>query len=227
MKDFIINLICGSLGGIIGGVIVYYIQLENEKKKKKNHIKEKIEDCIKTIPQDFIYSIKIGMSMKKVEEIIGVPVFTNTIDENELFGSGSIININEYKFENCSLKIVHQKDILSAIIISSYSGSKIELIRPGSDVEMPIIGNFCVDFTFGDENIDSQIIHDISMRDSWFGIIEYHGRIGDYNYYCYYGKLQGIDDLENLQIDQFQGELIEAFGISSDSDLFKYYSSTF
>ncbi|MFV8268871.1 hypothetical protein ACNQGP_02910 [Flavobacterium sp. GT2N3] len=223
MKDFIINLICGSLGGLV----VYYIQIANEKKKKKNHIKERIEDSKKIIPQDFIYSIHIGMSMNKIEEIIGLPLFSHTIDENELFGNDLIININEYRFENCFIKIIHQNNQLSAIIISSYNDSKIELIKPDSELEKPIIGKFCVDGTFDNENESNEIIHEISMRDSWFGIIEYHGRFGGYNYYCYYGILQGIDDLENLKIEQFKGQIIEAFGLSSNPELFKYYSSTF
>jgi hypothetical protein len=221
MKDFIINLICGTLGGLV----VYYIQILNEKKKKKNHIKEKIENDKKTIPQDFIHSIHIGMSMNKIEEIIGLPLFTYTIDENELFGNDLIININEYRFENCFIKIIHQNNQLSAIIISSYCDAKIELIKPDSEIDKPIIGSFCVDVTFENEN--NEIIHEISMRDSWFGIIEYHGRIGGYNHYCYYGMLHGIDDFENLKIEQFKGEIIEAFGISSNPELFKYYSSTF
>lgn len=220
MKDFIINLICGSLGGLL----VYYIQIVNERKKKKNHIKEKIEDSKKIIPQDFIYSVHIGMSISKIEEIIGLPLFSYTIDENELFGNDLIVNINEYRFENCMIKIIHQNNQLSAIIISSYHNSKIELIKPDSESDNPIIGKFCIDGTFDNEN--NKIIHETSMRNSWFGIIEYHGRLGGYNYYCYYGMLHGIEDLENLKVEQFKGEIIEAFGLSSNPELFKYYSST-
>ena len=219
MKDFIINLICGSLGGLL----VYYIQIVNEKKRKKNYIKEKIEDSKKTIPQHFIYSVHIGMSMTKIEEIIGLPLFSYTIDENELFGNDLIVNVNEYRFENCLIKIIHQNSQLSAIIISSYHNSKIELIKLDSEIDKTIIGKFCIDGTFDNET--NEIIHEISMRDSWFGIIEYHGRFGGYNYYCYYGMLHGIEDLENLKIEQFKGEIIEAFGLSSNPELFKYYSS--
>ncbi|TDD77537.1 hypothetical protein [Flavobacterium caseinilyticum] len=217
MKDFIINLICGSLGGLL----VYYVQIVNEKNKKKNHIKEKIEDSKKTIPKDFIYSVHIGISMTKIEEIIGLPLFSHTIDENELFGNDLIVNINEYRFENCLITIIHQNSQLSAIIISSYQDSKIELIKPDAEIDRPILGKFCVDGTFDNEN--NEIIHEISIRDSWFGIIEYHGRFGGYN--CYYGMLHGIEDLENLKIEQFKGEIIEAFGLSSNPELFKYYSS--
>lgn len=223
MKDFVINLICGSLGGLI----VYYIQVINEKNKNKNHIKRNIEDSKRIIPQDFIHSISIGMSMKKIEEIIGLPLFSHTIDENELFGNDLIVNINEYRFANCFIKIIHQNNQLCAIIISSYIGSKIELIKPDSEFDNPIIGKFCVDGTFDNENDSNKIIHEISMRDSWFGIIEYHGRFGGYYFYCYYGVLQGIDDLENLKIEQFKGETVNAFGLSSNPELFKYYSSTF
>lgn len=102
MKDFVINLICGFLGGFF----VYYIQTRNEKNKRKNHIEEKLKDSRKIIPKDFIHSITIGMSMVKLEEFIGLPLFAYTIDENELFGNDLIVNINEYRFENCLIKIL-------------------------------------------------------------------------------------------------------------------------
>lgn len=222
MKEFITNLICGFLGGLL----VYYIQIRNEKNKRKNHIKEKLEDSIKIIPKDFIHSINIGMSMVKLEEFIGLPLFVYTIDENELFGNDLIVNINEYRFENCLVKILHQNNQLSAILISSYLDSKIEIIKYDSEIERPTIGNFCVDYTFESEN--NEIIHETTSRDSWFGIIEYHGRMGNYNHFCYYGvKFFGIDEAENLNIEKLKGSVIDGFGISSNPELFKYYSSTF
>ena len=222
MKEIITNLIIGILGGFIGGILVYFYQKRTEKVEKKNSLQNQLASEKKKLPNDFLNFINIGMSVQKINEIIGLPTYSYEIDDRELLIDGVKTNLNSYYFENCALKITHSNNQITSYILQSYPNSNIEFDMPNSDFEKTILGKFAVDSSFEEFK---KVIYESNYRESWFGIIMYFGRRGNYCDYCYYGDLLNYNkNYEDLEPNDFIGHLITAFGVSSDSRLFRYHS---
>jgi hypothetical protein len=222
MNETVLNLLIGIIGGFIGGVLVYLYQKRSESIENKNFVKNQIALSKKLLPNDFLNFIDIGMNMKKIDEFIGLPTYSYEIDDREILIDGLQTNLNSYYFENCSLKITHNDTQVTSYMLQSYNGSQIEFEMFDSDFEKTTLGNFAIDSSFEDVK---EIIYESNYRESWFGIIMYYGRRGNYYDYCYYGDLTSdIDSSTELKIKDLIGKLINAYGVSSDSRLFRYHS---
>ena len=222
MNETVLNLLIGIIGGFIGGVLVYLYQKRTENIETKNFVKNQIASSKKMLPNDFLSFIDIGMNMKKIDEFIGLPTYSYEIDDRELLVDGLQTNLNSYYFENGSLKITHNGTQVTSYMLQSYNESLIEYEMFDSDFEKTTLGKFAVDSSFEDVK---EIIYESNYRESWFGIIMYYGRRGNYYDYCYYGDLTSdIDTSKELEIKNFIGQIINAYGVSSDSRLFRYHS---
>ncbi|WP_312206840.1 hypothetical protein [Epilithonimonas hominis] len=214
MKEILFNV----LAGFLGGLLVYLYQKFDEEKKSKNFIKENLKSSLKKLPSNFIHSIEVGMTMDKLKEFIGNPTFSTFIDEKEIFDLDNQFNINQYKFLNCELIVFNSENSLLGFILKPYIENYFEFERFDSANEQLNIGGYIVDDTF--TNFD-EILYEKSMRDTWFGIIEYYGRIGGFNYYCYYGETGIFAD--NPTLEDLKGEIISGYGVASHKTFFKYY----
>ncbi|WP_034923447.1 hypothetical protein [Gillisia sp. CAL575] len=222
MKEILTNLIIGILGGFLGGILVYFYQKRTEKSERKNQLKNQIDSEKKILPNDFLNYIDIGMNINKINELIGLPTYSFEIDDRDMITDGLKTNLNSYYFENCSLKITHDNNQVTSYILQSFPDSNIEFEMPDSDFDKTILGKFAVDSNF--EEI-KEIIYESNYRESWFGIVMYFGRRGNYYDYCYYGDLANYNKLyDELEVKDFIGHLITAYGVSSDSRLFRYHS---
>lgn len=216
MENILINIFCGFAGGFL----VYLFQYKNEEKNKRNYFIDNFKNNKKKLPNDFIYSLQPGISMNKVEQLIGIPDYSYKFDEIELFGEGSILNFNEYYFLNCKIKIIHSNNQLDSIFVYGYYDTDIKFIKYNSEFDKNILLKYAVDYTFED---NTKIIYELTARDCWYGIIEYHGRIGNYNSFCYYGNLEPSLANDNLKIDNLKNRLVESFAISNNDEVFKYH----
>lgn len=99
-----INLIIGVIGGFIGGILVYFYQKRSENIEKRNFVRDQIVSSKKVLPNDFLTFIDIGMNMRKIDELLGLPTYSYEIDDREMLTDGLKTNLNSYYFENCSLK---------------------------------------------------------------------------------------------------------------------------
>ena len=222
MNETLLNLLIGIFGGFIGGVLVYLYQKRSENIESKNFVKTQIASSKKLLPNDFLNFIDIGMNMKKIDEFIGLPIYSYEIDDRELLIDGLQTNLNSYYFENCSLKITHNGTQVTSYMLQSYKDSLIEFEMFDSDFDKTTLGKFAVDSSFEDIK---EIIYESNYRESWFGIIMYYGRRGNYYDYCYYGDLTSdIDSSKELEVKDLIGQIINAYGVSSDSRLFRYHS---
>ena len=222
MNNIVANIIIGIISGFFGGLLVYLYQKRSEKVEKKNYIQNQIASSKKLLPNDFLNFLDIGMNMKKVDELIGLPIYSYQIDDSELLIDGLKTNLNSYYFKNCSLKITHNNFQVTSYMLQSYDNSHIEFDMPNSDFEKTILGKFAVDSSFEEVK---EVIYESNYRESWFGIIMYFGRRGCYYDYCYFGDLTN-DIVVNgeLKIEDLMAHLITAYGVSSDSRLFRYHS---
>jgi hypothetical protein len=214
MNNTLLNIFCGFAGGFL----VYLYQIRNERKKDRDLLINKFKTQRRNLPNDFIYSLLPGISMQKVEELIGLPEHSYTLNEVELFGQGEMRHFSEYYFLNCKIKIIHEDKALFALFVYSYLDQEIEFIKHETTFDKCFLGRFGVDESFN----NCKIIYDLSSRDCWFGLIEYHGRIGNYNSYCYYGHLEPSLANDDLTIDVLQGKVIEDFAIAHDEKVFRY-----
>ncbi|KUO64942.1 MAG: hypothetical protein APF83_01790 [Lutibacter sp. BRH_c52] len=222
MNNIVANIIIGIISGFFGGLLVYLYQKRSENVEKKNYIQNQIVSSKKLLPNDFLNFLDIGMNMKKVDELIGLPIYSYQIDDSELLIDGLKTNLNSYYFKNCSLKITHNNFQVTSYMLQSYDNSHIEFDMPNSDFEKTILGKFAVDSSFEEVK---EVIYESNYRESWFGIIMYFGRRGSYYDYCYFGDLTS-DIVVNgeLKIENLMTHLITAYGVSSDSRLFRYHS---
>lgn len=215
MKELLSNIIAG----FIGGLLVYFFQIFKEKKKQKNQIKENLLKSNKILPKNFFEIINTNINKNHIIEIIGLPKYSNEVDETELYGEGEKFIIEIYEFSNCTLNLFYQQNNLIGYIVYNSYHNNIIIPRPIGNNEI-ILGNYAIDDTF-DDNVE--IINEISARESWFGVIEYYGRIANYDYICFYGFLNPEKQNENINIEDIKGEIIEGFGKSSKKEIFKYY----
>lgn len=215
MKEIISNI----LAGFIGGLLVYLFQTFKEKKKQKNQIKENIRKGNKILPKGFFEFIETSINRNHIIEIIGLAKYSNLIDESELYGEGEKFLTEVYEFSNCSLNLFYQKNNLIGYIVYNSLDNSILIPRPIGENEK-ILGNYIIDDTFNDY---IEIINQVSARESWFGVIEYYGRISNYDYMCYYGFLNSEKQKEKLDINSVKGEIVEGFGKSGLKEVFKYY----
>lgn len=222
MEEIVVNLVIGILGGFLGGILVYIYQKRQEIVETKNHLKNQIATVNKMLPNDFLNFIDIGMNIKKIDALIGLPTYSFEIDDREIKTDGVKTNLNSYYFENCSLKITHNESQITSYILQSYPNTSIEFEMPNSDFDKTILRKFAVDSSFEEVK---EIIYESNYRESWFGIIMYFGRRGNYYDYCYFGDLPNNSSFnEDIKIKDLTGQLINAFGVSSNPELFKYHS---
>lgn len=214
MKEFLISIFSGA----IGGLFVYFYQKFDENRKSKNIIANKINSEKRTVPKDIIYSLDVGTNIEKVKDIFGNPKFSTKINETELYGEGPIFTINIYKFEDCEITIFHNDNNIQGFIIKPYIDGKFEFERFDSESTNLYLGEYIVDDSFSES---SEIEYHFSMRSSWFGIVEYYGRIGNYNYYCYFGECEYYENGPKLK--DLKGNVIYGYGIASNKTFFKYY----
>jgi hypothetical protein len=124
------------------------------------------------------------------------------------------------------LKITHTNNQLTSFIIQAYPKSSIEFDMPNSKFEKTILRKFAVDSSFQEiEGEMENVISESNYRESWFGIIMYFGRRGNYYSYCYFGDLPteyGFD--ENIEVKNLIGQIIDAYGVSSDPKLFRLHT---
>ncbi len=151
------------------------------------------------------------MNRDRVYQIIGNPKYSAIIDEMELYGEGDKFTVETYEFTNCIFQSFYNENTLIGYILKNVFKNDIEILRPIGENKI-FIGEYCIDDTFED---CEDIINEYTARTSWFGVIEYYGRISNFNYTCFYGMLEIEKEKEKLTIDDVKRELIVGLNLQT------------
>lgn len=222
MSAFNETIITGIITTVIGGLIVYLVQIgrENRKEKKQHRQKNKVgKTNSKFIDEDFLVNYHpVALSLQKVLEDFGQP---DQKYEQPVFNKD---------FESIDTVLIHQYKLLNAVILFSTFRDDQSIIsitlNAVSDKKHPVKCPYTFDEglrNFGNAKITGEIIANKTHFEhhgfiNWvYAAIQskYFNREIKHLFFTYIVCLPGIDTPENME-----GQIIDQLCISSNENVY-------
>jgi len=222
-----------ALSGVAGGLIVLLVQKGIELYEKYKRDKEgrviKLTRYLKTIPNDILDSLEVGISLEKMKEILGIADIVYESKESELFENGRDAFIYLYHFSNGAIKVASKENnSIDTITIFSIFDKKTSIRfypNPFEEEGSGVLGKT----KLSESIFENNVVHHFSertARETYFGVEVYYGRMGGYLNYTYFGRYsENFDKYEETKDPKhLVGALIEGFCISNDEGYAPYIS---
>lgn len=229
MSDFVQSVISGVLGGLAVLVFQKYWDFSEKNKEREMLRAEKLQEVEdrkiidpakghKYVHADIANSLLPGTAIAKMKDVLGIPdshykgyisVFGEVLPDSYVY---------YYEFLNAEIVVtINDENLISSVTVESklIQTHPIRCIYPFSD-DNSILGELTVT-----EEIMERCAHhvaDYTVRDAWFAIEVYFGRIGRYSQYTFFGseveKIQEYQSTHDPSV--FLNSTIDGFCISSD-----------
>lgn len=224
--DFIETIISGVVGGLL---VLLFQKYWDYRSKKLDEGENKIispERNLKYLPKNISQHLYPGIDLVKAIEILGQP--ERTIEEVIIPYDYESVKAKYLKFSflNAIVSIISKEGKqIDSITIQSMLDDKhpLELIYPLAS-ENSILGKVLVNYEMVEQA--NNHFYNQTVRDAYFGIECYYGRVGKYNYFTFFGGHIEFEKFNKYLIENdpaiFLNEPIYSYSISNEEKLTIY-----